>query len=116
MSTRLVDPHTALVEEVFLAVGQLPGVLARKNSTGGARAIDNPRRIIRFGLEGSGDVECLVAPRARLCSFEVKTGSGRQSPAQRNYQKAVEAVGGVYVVCRSVADALAGVELARRAP
>lgn len=120
MSTRLVDPSTALEIAVFIAVGQLPGVLARRNQTGAARAIDNPKRVIRYGLENSADVECVVKldglSVGRFLALECKVGSGRQRPGQRDYQRAVEAVGGVYVVCRSVDDALAGVERARRLP
>lgn len=38
-----------------------------------------------------------------LC-IEMKTPKGRQSPAQREWQAEVEAVGGRYAVCRSLDD------------
>lgn len=38
-----------------------------------------------------------------LC-IEMKTASGRQSPAQREWQAEVEGTGGRYVVCRSLDD------------
>lgn len=38
-----------------------------------------------------------------LC-IEMKTAAGRQSPAQREWQAEVEAVGGRYAVCRSLGD------------
>lgn len=115
MSTRLVDPHTALVEEIVLALGQLPDVLVWKNATGVGRTLTGERRI-RFGLVGSSDVLALVGPRGRFLGLEAKTGLAVQSKQQKAFQRAVEAVGGVYVVCRSAADALAGVERARRLP
>lgn len=38
-----------------------------------------------------------------LC-IEIKTASGRQSPAQKEWQKNVEEAGGRYAVCRSLGD------------
>jgi len=116
MSTRLVDPHTALVEAALLALGQLPDVFVWKNATGAGRAMNNPDRLIRFGLFGSSDLFAIVGPRGRFLGLEGKTGNAVQQKNQKAFQRAVEAVGGVYVVFRSVDDALAGVERARRLP
>lgn len=113
--TRLVDPHTALVEASLLAVGQLPGVVAWKNTTGVGRSLASDRKI-RFGLNGSSDLLAVVAPHGRFLGMEMKTGGAVQSKQQKAFQRAIEDLGGVYVVVRQVADALAGVELARRAP
>lgn len=115
MSTRLVDPHTALVEAILLALGQMPDVVAWKNTTGVGRTFTGDRPI-RFGLVGSSDVFAVVGPRGRFLGAEAKTGGAVQSKQQKAFQRAVEAVGGVYVVCRSVDDALAGVARARGAP
>ena len=38
-----------------------------------------------------------------LC-IEMKTPSGRQSPAQKEWQRDVENIGGKYAVCRSLED------------
>lgn len=48
----------------------------------------------------------LLLPRrgyAYLC-IELKTPTGRQSLAQREYQEAVEAAGGRYEICRTIED------------
>jgi hypothetical protein len=48
---------------------------------------------------GVADIVCLW--HGVLC-IEMKTRSGRQSPEQRTFQKAVQATGGEYVICRSL--------------
>lgn len=108
-----MSPHTALVNEILLDFGQMPDVVVWKNNTGVGLAIDNPARHVRFGLNGSGDILGVVAPHGRLLAVEAKTGGGTQSKPQKAFQRAIESVGGVYVVARSVADARAGLERAR---
>lgn len=50
---------------------------------------------------------------ARFVSWEIKTETGRPSPAQTNFRHAVNNAGGVSEICRSPEDALAVVERAR---
>jgi glucose dehydrogenase len=101
------------VNEILLDLGQIPDVVVWKNNTGVARSFDDPDRKIRYGLTGSGDILGVVAPHGRLLAVEAKTGGGTQSKRQKAFQRAIESVGGVYVVARSVADARAGLERAR---
>ncbi|HAK00376.1 MAG TPA: hypothetical protein DCM62_10150 [Bacteroidales bacterium] len=48
---------------------------------------------------GSADISATIAGKA--VKIEVKTGSDRQSQAQKDYQKAIEAAGGVYYIARN---------------
>jgi hypothetical protein len=41
---------------------------------------------------------------AAFLALEVKSATGRQSPAQKAYQARVEAIGGLYILARSVED------------
>lgn len=103
-----------ILAEVMVEIGAIEGVLAWRNNTGMARAGDG--RIVRFGMPGSPDV--IVIAGGRFVGLEVKTERGRQSSAQKRWQQACEAAGGVYAVVRSsreawlvVMDALHGDDL-----
>lgn len=54
-------------------------------------------------VAGVSDLILLVkrGPYGGLC-IEMKTDKGRQSPAQRAWQQAVEAAGFAYIICRNV--------------
>lgn len=70
-------------------------------------------RKVRFGLGiGSADLVGLVHGTGRFVGVEVKTPSGRLSPEQRLWGDVVERHGGLYVVARSVDDALAALDRA----
>lgn len=62
-------------------------------------------------VAGVADLLLLVprGDRGALC-VEMKTGKGRQSAAQREWQRAAEAAGNRYVVCRSLDGFRAAVE------
>lgn len=105
--------HTALVNAALLAIGQRDDVFVWKNQTGAARAIDNPKRVIPFGLLGSADIFAIVGPHGRFVGLEAKTGGGRQSKQQRNFEAAVRTQGGDYQVFRNVDEAVAAIDRAR---
>ena len=99
--------HSKLVADILVALSRA-GVLAWKNHTGMGRTMaGNP---IRFGLKGSADILAVLPPRGRFAGIEVKTGTGRQRTQQGKFEKAVQMRGGLYLVARSVEDALALVE------
>lgn len=75
-------------------------VFAWRNNTG---ATDVGGRFIRYGHPGSGDILGIL-PGGTFLSVECKTASGRQSKAQKLFQKMVERNGGIYVLARSVSD------------
>lgn len=102
--------HTKLKNEIILALGQRPDVLIWNSPTGVFRGLNNPRIITRVGVKGRPDIECVVGPYGRFLGIEVKTGTGRQSEEQGNFQKALEARGAFYVIVRSVNDAFIAVE------
>jgi len=74
-----------------------------QNDTGTARSMDG-KRTIRFGLVGSSDIiGCL---RGRFVGIEVKTVTGKQRDSQKNFERLIKAVGGVYIVARSPEQAI----------
>lgn len=66
--------------------------------------MDNPRRIISYGLKGSSDIIAIVSPVGVFLGVEIKTGKGRQSPDQLRFEAAVDRVGAAYATIRDVAE------------
>ena len=71
-----------------------------RQNTGVAR---HNGRVVRYGIPGQADLSGILAGGVRL-EIEVKTVKGRQSDAQKNWQKMIEKYGGVYILARSVDD------------
>lgn len=99
--------ETDLMREILAALSAAhhpDGIFWRVNV---GRAINRNGSVIRFGLAGQADIAGVL--RGRHVEVEVKTPSGRQSDAQRRWQAAVERASGIYVLARSVDEALNGV-------
>lgn len=106
-----------LQDEIRLAVAQLDGVVLWRNNVGVGR-VGRSDAPVRFGLAvGSADLVGLVTMpdgKGRFIAMEVKTQDGRLSEEQSRWLNLVRSLGGLAVVVRSVEDALAAVEAARR--
>lgn len=98
--------ESTIQAEILLAIGRMPGALFWRNQTGALPS--RTGRVVRFGLLGSPDIIGCV--RGRFVGIEVKTATGKQREAQVNFQRAFERSGGLYVIARSPADALAAIE------
>jgi hypothetical protein len=83
------------------------GLFYRRN-TG---ALETQLGFVRFGLPGMADIGGILDSTAY--EIEIKTLKGIQSEAQKNWQRAVEKAGGVYILARSVDDCLKQVALCR---
>ena len=86
---------------ILVRLSQL-GCFAWNNPTGVAVPLGQ-KHAVRYGNPGAPDVLAIV-PGGRLLAVECKSARGRQRPEQRAWQLRCEAVGGVYVVARSVED------------
>lgn len=102
--------HTRLVNAILLKIGSHPDVRLWKQTTGMGRSLTG-NTPIRFGLEGSSDLIGILMT-GRFLAIEVKTGNARQSKVQRNFQRMIERFGGLYILARSVSDAVNGVSTA----
>lgn len=101
----------------LLAVGARPDVMAWRQQSGMFRAFDDPTKVVRIGQLGMADSMAVVAVTITpemvgrtvglAVAAEFKTSAGRQSEAQRNWQRAFEQRGGIYRLIRSAADMLA---------
>lgn len=104
-----------LLHQILLAIGGRPDCRVWRVNTGVARDPVSGR-CVRFGQPGGADVQGLVAPHGRFLALEVKSKSGQVSAEQRAWGEMIRRNGGVWAVARSVADAEAAIQEARRAP
>ena len=95
--------ETPIMRDILVAATALPGVHLWRHNTGLARTIDG--RYIRFGLIGSADI--IGAVRGHPVAIETKrTVGGRHAKKQQDFAEAWTKAGGVYILARSVDDAL----------
>ena len=112
----MANAETEIQQRIRLAVGTRSDLRLFRNQVG---QLPDPRtgRPVQFGLaRGSADLigwrTITVTPEmvgqrlAVFTSIEVKTATGRLTPAQHNWLGAVRSAGGVAGVARSVGDAL----------
>lgn len=112
----VANAETDLQQRIRLALGTHPQARLFRNQVG---SLPDSRtgRLVTFGLaRGSADLigwrTITVTPEmvgqriAVFTSLEIKTPTGRLTPAQRHWQQAVLQAGGIAGVARSVADAL----------
>jgi 5-methylcytosine-specific restriction endonuclease McrA len=91
-----------ILNEILISITAIPGTIFWRNNTGSLPTPHGTR--INFGIPGSPDI--LGAYRGRFVGIEVKTKSGRQSDAQKNFQRAFAGAGGIYIVAHSPQQAL----------
>lgn len=61
------------------------------------------RRAVQFGTKGQGDIWGIVNGGLHV-EIEVKKEDGRQSKAQKNFERMIVRFGGLYILARSVDD------------
>jgi hypothetical protein len=99
------DLLEAVLRRLVLArLNALPGVQVWRMNVGAAR--DRGGRKIHFGVPGQADVSGLMAPSGRRLEVELKSTDGRQTPAQKQWQRWIEAGGGLYVLAKTLDQAL----------
>ena len=97
-----------VLNAIIRAYGTRTDCRVWRQNTGAARY---GQQVVRFGVPGQADLTGLLADGRRL-EIEVKSSTGRQSPAQAAYQAMIERFGGIYILARSVADVADGLERA----
>lgn len=114
------NAETNLQNSAFNAIGQHDDVMIWRQQSGVFRSMTDKDRIVRVGVTGMADSMMIVGVTITpemigkrigvAVGVEFKTETGRQSDAQKRWQKAFEARGGVYRVVRSAADIVQLVE------
>lgn len=98
--SNMMGKETKLVNDILIMIGkEFPAtVRAWRNNSGALR--DDDGRMVRFGLTGSPDIIGCCA--GQFFGIECKVGVGKQSPRQMAFEQAITAVGGSYIVARTV--------------
>ena len=92
--------HSALLNDVRLYISQIGGLPVKVDVPG--ILFDANGNRVKLGTKGTADsLNCI---KGRFVAVEVKTGSGKLSTIQRNFGRAVERAGGIFITARSVAD------------
>lgn len=106
--------HQKLVDDILYAVGSLPNVRLWPRHVGGVSNLGNTfnQRFIRYGIPGESDLQGILSPSGRYICFEIKTGKGKLSKAQKTWRDMMISFGAVYKECRSVEDALEAIKQA----
>lgn len=97
---------------ILLALGSRPDLcrIWRANTGKAARRLAGGGvQVVTFGVIGQADLSGLLVNGRRL-EIEVKSATGKQRPEQKNYQAMIERFGGLYVLARSVEEAVQAVE------
>lgn len=61
-------------------------------------------RLKAMGMVAGVSDLLFLAPNGKVFAIEIKTGSGKQQPVQKEWQRKVESIGVRYVIVRSVGD------------
>lgn len=109
--------------QCMIAASCDPDVLIFRQQSGSFRAMDSDR-VVKIGVPGMADslliVSTTITPemvgqRVAIAAFaEFKTVTGRQSDAQRNFQRVVQNYGSVYRVIRTADDMRDMIEAVKR--
>lgn len=113
----MANQETDLQQRIRLAVGALPGFRLWRNNSG---KLPDPRtgRWVQFGVASPGGSDLIgyrsitITPDmvgrtvAVFTAVEVKTDTGRATPAQRNFIDHIRRAGGIAAIVRTTAEAL----------
>lgn len=102
--------ESALIGGILLALGSRTDCRVWRQNTG--RLPDRYGRWITFGVPGCPDILGVLRPSGRLISIEVKTATGRLRPEQIAFRDMLVSHGALYILARSIDDAVRAVEAA----
>ncbi len=101
----MTKAESDILPEVLVAVTDLPAGMFWRQNTGTFRTMDG-KRIVKVSATGVGDI--MGCYRGRGVAIETKTLIGEQRKSQILFERAWVRAGGLYIVARSVDDALRG--------
>ena len=113
----VANQETDIQQRIRLALGLLPDVRLWRNNSG---KLPDPRtgRWVQFGVASPGGSDLIgyrsitITPEmvgqkvAVFTALEIKTASGRATPAQKHFIDHIRQAGGIAGIARSAADAL----------
>lgn len=103
--TVVPERESAIKSGILAALRMCPRLKLWNAPCGVGRSMDG-RRVIRFGTPGMADLTGVLSPDGQRVEIEVKTASGKLEPSQVAFQQMIEESGGIYLVFRSVTEAV----------
>lgn len=117
------NEETKRQNRALIALSQRNDVLVWRNTVGLFRAMDNPSRLVRVGVNGSADIlgirsividQSMIGQRiAAAFAIEYKVGKRQRRDVQVRWGNRWLSLGGAYGVARSTEDAVSVVECMR---
>ena len=99
-------------QEIRLALGLEPGLVLWRNNVG-VMAQDGGRPVA-FGVGGKGGSDLIGLLNGRFIALEIKSATGRVRAEQLGFIECVRNNGGFAAIVRSVDEARAAIERARK--
>jgi hypothetical protein len=100
-------------QKIRLALGLEPGLVLWRNNVGAA-VHAGTNRPVHYGVGGKGGSDLIGMLDGRFIALEVKRPGGRASAEQIEFIELVQNGGGFGAIVRSVAEARAAIDRARR--
>jgi hypothetical protein len=95
-------------QRILLALGALPFIRCWRQQSG--MFFTATGQACPIGVIGCADLRGVMAPYGTVIEIEVKSETGRQSEQQKKYQAMITAMGGHYLLVRSVKDCIERIE------
>jgi len=106
-----MSSEAVIQQNIRLALGMRDDIFMFRINVGVFRPLHgDQRRAIRSAPDGTPDLIGVMQP-GRAFAIEVKAAKGQQREAQKNWQKAWEKRGGIYILARSVDDVYKGLDI-----
>ena len=106
-----MSSEAVIQQNIRLALGMRDDIFMFRINVGVFRPLHgDQRRAIRSAPDGTPDLIGVIIP-GRAFAIEVKAAKGQQREAQKNWQKAWEKRGGIYILARSVDDVYKGLDI-----
>lgn len=96
--------ETPILRDILVAVTSLPDGMFWRANVG--KAVAASGNVVVFNVKGMADI--MGCYKRRGVAIEVKDLRGTQQTRQKNFQRAWERAGGLYIIARSVEQAMEG--------
>ena len=104
----MANAETKIQNDILIALSTYPDMIVWRSAVGNGwvRTGDGFKPMRFGGIPGQSDI--IGCWQGRFIGIEVKTATGKLSKEQRQWGAAIVSCGGIYIVARSVEDALNG--------
>lgn len=90
-----VELHQLIVKKALVKMSTKHSMVWANNT---GMVVTEDDRVVKFGLKGSSDI--LGIYKGLFLGIEVKTGNATQSKFQKNFEKRICELGGIYVLIK----------------